>query len=69
MSDKPNRKRVDWRISLLVICATLAIIGITVGHYLDPLVGIVLAGAAVVWLLVQNWPSRQHKSPWLPPLE
>ncbi|HEV3303723.1 MAG TPA: hypothetical protein VG055_28985 [Planctomycetaceae bacterium] len=47
MSDKQNGKRVDWRIRLLVLCATLAIVGITVWHYLDPLVGIVLAGAAV----------------------
>jgi len=69
MSDKPNWKGVDWRISLLVICATLVIVGITAGHYLDPLIGIILTGTAVVWLVVQNWPSQQHKSPRHPPLE
>jgi hypothetical protein len=36
MSDKANWKGVDWRISLLVICATLVIVGITAAHYLDP---------------------------------
>jgi hypothetical protein len=69
MSDKANWKGVDWRISLLVICATLVIVGITAGHYLDPFIGIILTGTAVVWLVVQNWPSQQHKSPPHPPLE